>query len=59
MSGQPEQVQSFSRQFKQQHQTANDQEETIGLRLRDASESNSRLLRPLENLDTFCNWPIF
>ncbi|WP_447293775.1 ABC transporter permease [Acinetobacter baumannii] len=53
MSGQPEQVQSFSRQFKQQHQTANDQEETIGLRLRDASESNSRLLRPLENLDTF------
>ncbi|MFI8024661.1 ABC transporter permease, partial [Acinetobacter baumannii] len=26
---------------------------TIGLRLRDASESNSRLLRPLENLDTF------
>ncbi|MDV7374156.1 FtsX-like permease family protein [Acinetobacter baumannii] len=53
MSGQPEQVQSFSRQFKQQHQPANDQEETIGLRLRDASESNSRLLRPLENLDTF------
>ncbi|MGS4321019.1 ABC transporter permease [Acinetobacter baumannii] len=53
MSGQPEQVQSFSRQFKQQHQPANEQEETIGLRLRDASESNSRLLRPLENLDTF------
>ncbi|MDH2568791.1 FtsX-like permease family protein [Acinetobacter baumannii] len=53
MSGQPEQVQSFSRQFKQQHQSANEQEETIGLRLRDASESNSRLLRPLENLDTF------
>ncbi len=53
MSGQPEQVQNFSKLFKQQHQPANDQEETIGLRLRDASESNSRLLRPLENLDTF------
>ncbi|MDO7209022.1 FtsX-like permease family protein [Acinetobacter nosocomialis] len=53
MSGQPEQVQNFSKQFKQQHKTVNDQEETAGLRLRDASESNSRLLRPLENLDTF------
>lgn len=53
MSGQPNQVQNFSKQFKQQHKTVNDQEETAGLRLRDASESNSRLLRPLENLDTF------
>ncbi|MCU4551781.1 FtsX-like permease family protein [Acinetobacter nosocomialis] len=53
MSGQPNQVQNFSKQFKQQHKNVNDQEETIGLRLRDASESNSRLLRPLENLDTF------
>lgn len=53
MSGQPKQIQNFSKQFKQQHKTVNDQEETIGLRLRDASESNSRLLRPLENLDTF------
>lgn len=53
MSGQPNQVQNFSKQFKQQHKTVNDQEETIGLRLRDASESNIRLLRPLENLDTF------
>lgn len=52
MSGQPNQVQNFSKQFKQQHKTVNDQEETAGLRLRDASESNSRLLRPLENLDT-------
>jgi len=53
MSGQPEQVQNFSKQFKQQHKPVNDQEEPAGLRLRDASESNSRLLRPLENLDTF------
>jgi putative ABC transport system permease protein len=53
MSGQPEQVQAFSKQFKQQHQTTKDLDETAGLRLRDASESNSRLLRPLENLDTF------
>ncbi|HCA5285880.1 TPA: FtsX-like permease family protein [Acinetobacter nosocomialis] len=53
MSGQPNQVQNFSKQFKQQHKTVNDEEETAGLRLRDASESNSRLLRPLENLDTF------
>lgn len=53
MSGQPEQVQNFSKQFKQQHKPLNDQEETAGLRLRDTSESNSRLLRPLENLDTF------
>ncbi|RSO35147.1 ABC transporter permease [Acinetobacter lactucae] len=53
MAGSPEQVQSFSKQFKQQHQTSKDPDETVGLRLRDASESNSRLLRPLENLDTF------
>lgn len=53
MAGSPEQVQTFSKQFKIQHQTAKDADETAGLRLRDASESNSRLLRPLENLDTF------
>lgn len=53
MAGSPEQVQSFSKQFKQQHQPSKDVDEVAGLRLRDASESNSRLLRPLENLDTF------
>lgn len=54
MAGNSEQVQTFSKQFKQQHQTKNKElDETAGLRLRDASESNSRLLRPLENLDTF------
>lgn len=53
MAGNPEQVQSFSKQFKQQHQPSKEADETAGLRLRDASESNSRLLRPLENLDTF------
>ncbi|MCU4328639.1 FtsX-like permease family protein [Acinetobacter pittii] len=53
MAGSPEQVQSFSKQFKQQHEPSKDVDETAGLRLRDASESNSRLLRPLENLDTF------
>jgi len=53
MAGKPEQVQTFAKQFKQQHQTIKDLDETAGLRLRDASESNSRLLRPLENLDTF------
>ena len=53
MAGNPAQVQTFSKQFKQQHQSAKDTDETAGLRLRDASESNSRLLRPLENLDTF------
>lgn len=53
MAGKPEQVQTFAKQFKQQHQTTKDLDETAGLRLRDASESNSRLLRPLENLDTF------
>ncbi|TGU87278.1 ABC transporter permease [Acinetobacter pittii] len=53
MAGSPEQVQSFSKQFKQQHQPSKEVDEAAGLRLRDASESNSRLLRPLENLDTF------
>ncbi len=53
IAGSPEQVQSFSKQFKQQHQPSKDIDEAAGLRLRDASESNSRLLRPLENLDTF------
>lgn len=54
MAGSSEQVQTFAKQFKQQHQTTNKElDETAGLRLRDASESNSRLLRPLENLDTF------
>ncbi|MDS7931933.1 FtsX-like permease family protein [Acinetobacter sp. V102_4] len=53
MAGKPEQVRTFAKQFKQQHQTTKDLDETAGLRLRDASDSNSRLLRPLENLDTF------
>ncbi|MBJ9722478.1 FtsX-like permease family protein [Acinetobacter calcoaceticus] len=54
MAGNSEQVQTFSKQFKQQHQAKNKElDETAGLRLRDASESNNRLLRPLENLDTF------
>lgn len=53
IAGSPEQVQLFSKQFKQQHQPSKDVDEAAGLRLRDASESNSRLLRPLENLDTF------
>lgn len=62
MAGQPEQVKAFKKVFKQQknQQHADGQQDqqddnTIqsSLKLRDAHQSNTRLMKPLENLDTF------
>ena len=63
MAGQPDQVKSFQNIFKQQTKPLSDSEqqnsssaengEATSLRLRDASESNTRLMKPIENLDTF------
>ncbi|MBL8282707.1 ABC transporter permease [Acinetobacter junii] len=63
MAGQLEQVNAFKTIYKQQtHQedetspNANssvENSEQTSLRLRDASQSNTRLMKPIENLDTF------
>ncbi len=59
MAGEPDRVQAYQRDFKKiiesrSEQTAEPQlEEQPSLRLRNASESNSRLMKPIANLDTF------
>ena len=59
MAGTFEQVAAFQNFFKQQstpqnaHEQANNKLEPNSLKLRDASQSNTRLMKPIENLDTF------
>lgn len=61
MSGRPEDIKAFQQYFDQQqpkhvqqHNVAGqDIEEQQSLRLRNAGEGNSRLIRPIENLDVF------
>lgn len=63
MAGPPEQVKAFKHVFRQQthpesvHDQPDDQQmgedEQASLKLRDASQSNTRLMKPIENLDTF------
>ncbi|GAA5631584.1 hypothetical protein Acal02_02220 [Acinetobacter calcoaceticus] len=63
MVGPPEQIKAFKKIFRQQTQheqtleQPNDQQlgegEQGSLKLRDASQSNTRLMKPIENLDTF------
>ncbi|RZF53712.1 FtsX-like permease family protein [Acinetobacter halotolerans] len=63
MAGLPEQVNAFQQIFKQDtgHEQPLDQAvdqqientEQTSLKLRDASQSNTRLMKPIENLDTF------
>ncbi|MCH7307477.1 FtsX-like permease family protein [Acinetobacter sp. NIPH 1852] len=63
MAGLPEQVNAFQQIFKQDtgHEQPLDQAvdqqientEQTTLKLRDASQSNTRLMKPIENLDTF------
>lgn len=52
LSGQPEQTQAFGQAAQAKIKRA-EQDQSSSLRLRNASESNSRLMRPIENLDTF------
>ena len=63
MAGPPEQIKAFKQVFRQQahpesvHDQPDDQQmgedEQASLKLRDASQSNTRLMKPIENLDTF------
>lgn len=63
MAGTVENIQQFETSFKQQNQVTDidhtevqnlqSDESQNSLRLRNASESNSRLIKPIENLDTF------
>ena len=61
MAGQPSQVQAFQEQFKEwqdlqaKTEVVDGQELEVqeSLKLRNASEGNSRLIKPIENLDTF------
>ncbi|MFW2162234.1 ABC transporter permease [Acinetobacter beijerinckii] len=63
MAGEPEQVETYKKIFKQETnhdlKTESEKEQQIenseqtSLKLRDASQSNTRLMKPIENLDTF------
>lgn len=63
MAGEPEQVETYKKIFKQEtnhdFKTESEKEQQIenseqtSLKLRDASQSNTRLMKPIENLDTF------
>lgn len=52
LSGAPQQTKAFEQAIKPKLDAAK-QDEASSLRLRNASESNQRLMRPIENLDTF------
>lgn len=57
MAGDTKNIQQFQTQFKQlqakQQSFAINTEDANGLKLRNATEGNTRLMRPIENLDTF------
>ncbi|ATZ66832.1 ABC transporter permease [Acinetobacter haemolyticus] len=63
MAGTPAQVNTFQQQFELQNKQDHPEvqtddptmsnQETSSLKLRDASQSNTRLMKPIENLDTF------
>lgn len=60
MAGEPKQVETFKTVFKQEtkleadpHNQQAENSEQSTLKLRDASQSNTRLMKPIENLDTF------
>jgi putative ABC transport system permease protein len=56
MAGDPPQIRQFQRLFTQQQSLKNAKHEvddSSGLKLRTATEGNTRLMRPIENLDTF------
>lgn len=57
MAGDVNNIQQFQTQFKQQQARKQSKvvnaEDANGLKLRNATEGNTRLMRPIENLDTF------
>ncbi len=55
MAGTPEHIQNFEKKFKAQHHVQDDTEADpeSSLRLRNAAQGNTRLMKPIENLDTF------
>lgn len=52
LAGDPQNIQKFQQYAKAEIERAQ-QDQSSSLRLRDANTSNSRLMRPIENLDTF------
>lgn len=59
LAGRPDQTKRFADEFKHLQQTDSssaqqaDSESATTLRLRDATQGNTRLVKPIENLDTF------
>ncbi|NNP69505.1 FtsX-like permease family protein [Acinetobacter sp. Ac_5812] len=62
LAGEPDSIKAYKKIFKQSQKTEQDTEqqadqqlegEQSSLKLRDASQSNTRLMKPIENLDTF------
>ncbi|MCU4581305.1 FtsX-like permease family protein [Acinetobacter gyllenbergii] len=62
LAGEPESIKAYKKIFKQSQKNEQDTEqqadqqfegEQSSLKLRDASQSNTRLMKPIENLDTF------
>ena len=53
LAGQPAQLKAFKQKFKRHNKTLGQQAQQATLKLRDASQSNTRLMKPMRNLDTF------
>ena len=55
MAGTPEQIRAYEQKFKQQHHVKDESQADpeSSLRLRNAAQGNTRLMKPIENLDTF------
>ncbi|WP_130803191.1 ABC transporter permease [Acinetobacter ihumii] len=55
MAGSPEQIQHYEQSFKRQHHVKDESQADpeSSLRLRNAAQGNTRLMKPIENLDTF------
>ncbi|OEY91605.1 ABC transporter permease [Acinetobacter proteolyticus] len=62
LAGEPESIKAYKKIFKQSQKDEQDTEQQVdqqlegeqsSLKLRDASQSNTRLMKPIENLDTF------
>ncbi|TVT76464.1 MULTISPECIES: ABC transporter permease [Acinetobacter] len=62
LAGEPKQTQAFKKAFQQSQKLEQEIDQPVdqqleseqgSLKLRDASQSNSRLMKPIENLDTF------
>lgn len=53
LSGEPQQLKNFEQFFKKKNPSLKAQQDQEGLKLRKANDGNTRLMKPIRNLDTF------